>query len=260
MSVADKNYLVTGAGSGIGAAVCKRLSREGAGVAAVDIDGAAAARTIAELATPAISIAADVTSPDETEQLLKTVAADLGPLAGAHLNAGVLGLPRTLADTDPDNYAREMHVNAWGVFLGLSAVIRELQTQGTGGSIVVTASTAGLSANQGLSSYTASKHAAVGLARAAALDHAKDRIRVNAICPGEVETPMLQHGVELFAKNADDEQRVRTAMADRIPLRRAAQPAEIASAVHFLLSDEASYITGTALVVDGGLTTGRFAP
>jgi NAD(P)-dependent dehydrogenase (short-subunit alcohol dehydrogenase family) len=256
--IAGKTFIVTGAGSGIGEAVCLLLSDRGASVAAVDLDAETAKRTTAKLPGPAVAIAADVTTPEGTAAYIAASAEALGDIDGVHLNAGVLGTPMPLADTEPTDYDWEMGVNAKGVYLGLRGAIRRMRTQGRRGSIVVTASTAGLGGSQSLGIYSASKHAAVGLVRAAALDHAADGIRVNAICPGEVDTPMLQRAIDTFSPTPGEREATRDAIAMRIPAGRVADPGELALAAVWLLSEDSTYVTGTTLVVDGGLTAGRF--
>jgi NAD(P)-dependent dehydrogenase (short-subunit alcohol dehydrogenase family) len=256
--IAGRNFIVTGGGSGIGAASCARLSTLGANVAVVDINLEAAQRTVDSLEGRAVAIAGDVTSPEGTQGYLDAAWDAFGQIHGAHLNAGVLGKPNPLADTQSHEYDWEMAVNAKGVYLGINGAIRKLRADGTHGSIVVTASTAGLGGSQTLGIYSASKHAAVALVRAAALDHAADGIRINAICPGEVDTPMLQHAIEEFSTTPAEVETTRSIVAGRIPLGRVAQPIELATAASWLLSDDASYVTGATLVVDGGLTAGRY--
>lgn len=260
LGLASRSFIVTGAGSGIGAAVSRRLSAAGANVVLVDLNGEAAERTASTLSGPGVAVPADVTTPDGTDGYLEAGWEAFGRIDGLHLNAGVLSTPAPIADTDPADYDWEMGVNAKGVYLGLRGAIRRLRDQGSGGAIVVTASTAGLGGSQGLSIYTASKHAAVGLVRSAAIDHCRDGIRVNAICPGEVDTPMLAGAIKAFSPTAEHEAAVRASVVERLPLGRIADPRELAEAAVWLLSDQASYVTGATLVVDGGLTAGRFTP
>lgn len=256
--IAGNNFIVTGAASGIGAAVCSLLSDLGACIAVVDIDRDAAERTAASLPGRAVPVEADVTSVEGTDAYLAASSDAFGDIHGVHLNAGVLGKPTPLADTEPADYDWEMAVNARGVYLGLRGAIRRMRDQESGGSIVVTASTAGLVGSQALGIYSTSKHAAVGLVRTAAIDHAADGVRVNAICPGEVDTPMLRDAIEQFSPSVSEEDATRRKVASRIPVERLADPSELAAAVAWLLSRESSYVTGAALVVDGGLTAGRF--
>lgn len=252
---------MTGAGSGIGAAMCAGLSSLGARVAAVDIDADSVRRTAEANATGSVvAVTADVSTAEGTEDFIAQSADALGEIHGVHLNAGVLGRPNPLAETTPEEYDWEMSVNARGVYLGLRGAISHLQAQGSGGSIVVTASTAGLVGSHTLGIYSASKHAAVGLVRSAALDYSADGIRVNAICPGEVNTPMLQHAIEGFSSSPGEVEATRAKVASKIPIERVAHPAELAEAAIWLLSPESSYVTGATLVVDGALTAGRFTP
>jgi NAD(P)-dependent dehydrogenase (short-subunit alcohol dehydrogenase family) len=245
---------ITGAASGIGEACAELLSAGGARVAVVDRDEAGADRVVGKLSGEAIAVIADVSTVEGVGTYVDACVERWGRLDGVHLNAGIAGPIAPFAESDADQYDALMAINARGVYLGLRAAIRQMIAQGTGGSIVVTASTAGLSAAPSMGLYSTSKHAAVGLVKAAAIDHAADGIRVNAICPGEVDTPMLREGVRGAA--ADDMQ-VEGMLADmtgRIPMGRLALPAEPARAAAWLLSDASSYVTGTVLVVDGGLS------
>ena len=260
LGIAGRNFIVTGAGSGIGAAVARRLSDAEANVVVVDLDAEAAQRTAASLPNAAHAVGADVTTLDGTAAYLDAARDVFGRLDGVHLNAGVLSTPTPIADSDPADYDREMGVNAKGVYLGLRGAIRRMRAEGSGGAIVVTASTAGLGGSQGLSIYTASKHAAVGLVRSASIDHVRDGIRINAICPGEVDTPMLDRAIKDFSPSQEQEAQTRMSVAERLPIGRIADPSELAQAAAWLLSDQASYVTGATLVVDGGLTAGRFSP
>jgi NAD(P)-dependent dehydrogenase (short-subunit alcohol dehydrogenase family) len=249
---------VTGAASGIGEACATHLSAGGARVALVDRDEAGLDRVAGNLSGEAVAVIADVSTADGVQAYVGACVERWGQLDGVHLNAGIAGPIAPFAETDVDQYDAIMAINARGVYLGLRAAIRQMIAQETGGSIVVTASTAGLSGAPSMGLYSASKHAAVGLVKAAAIDHAADRIRVNAICPGEVDTPMLREGVRRAA--ADDAQMagMLADMTARIPTGRLALPAEPARAAAWLLSDESSYVTGAVLVVDGGLSIGGY--
>lgn len=252
-------YVVTGAGSGIGAAVAVRLSSNGAHVVLVDRDVVRASEVVhANSLENCTVVKADVSDKQETANYIARAADVAGQIDGIHLNAGYYSPVGSLADTDLASYELHMATNARGVFLGIRAAVRQFRRQGCGGSILVTASTAGLSGSQGAASYCAAKHAAVGLVRAAALDHAHEGIRVNAICPGEVDTSMLRS-----ALGVESDVTLSTAasqLASRIPLGRIGAAAELARAAAWLLGPESSYVTGTTLTVDGGLTAGRFVP
>ena len=252
--VQGKAIIVTGAGGGIGSAVCALLLKRGAKVIGVDIDSQSN-RTVAERLESTgqyEAVLGDTSSESSTEAFVDRCFARFGAVDGVHLNAGVIGSYSSITDMSVEDFDRESAINFRGAFLGIRAAARRMVG---GGSIVVTASTAGMSGNQGLAAYTGTKHAAIGLVRAAALDLAGDGIRVNAVCPGETDTPMLRRAVS--GPGGDE---MLSQFASRIPLGRFADPREIAEAVVWLLGDRSSYVTGSALVVDGGLTAGRFAP
>ncbi len=250
---------VTGAASGIGEACAERLSAGGARVAVVDRDEAGAARVVGKLPGDAIAVVADVSTTDGVQAYVHACVERWGKLDGVHLNAGIAGPVAPFAETDADQYDAIMAINARGVYLGLRATVRQMIAQGTGGSIVVTASTAGLSGTPSMGLYSASKHAAVGLVKAAAIDHATDGIRVNAICPGEVDTPMLRDGVRRAAADDAHLEQMLADMTGQIPMGRLALPVEPARAAAWLLSDDSSYVTGTVVIVDGGLSIGGYS-
>lgn len=239
-----KAILVTGAASGIGRATARLLAREGARVACADLADCA---EVAH-ATGGVAIRADVSDPASVEAMVEATVAAFGRLDGAFNNAGIAsdGVAaggEKLADVTDGQWAKITAVNLTGVFLCLRAEIRRMRGSG-GGSIVNTASIAGLVAIPGAGAYVAAKHGVVGLTRAAAWDHAGDNVRVNAVCPGYVDTPLAHRGIE----------RRREAILSRNPMRRLGTVDEIAEAVCWLLSDRAGYVTGMALGVDGGHT------
>lgn len=244
MTLAGKAILVTGAASGIGRAAALLFAREGARVACADLADAS------EVAREAggVAIRADVSDASSVAAMVEAAVAAFGRLDGAFNNAGVAsdGVAaggERLADVTDGQWARLVAVNLTGVFLCLRAEIRRMRGSG-GGAIVNTASIAGLVAIPGASAYVAAKHGVVGLTRAAAWDHAADNIRVNAVCPGYVDTPLAHRGIE----------RRREAILARNPMRRLGTPDEVAEAACWLLGDRAGYVTGMALGVDGGHT------
>jgi NAD(P)-dependent dehydrogenase (short-subunit alcohol dehydrogenase family) len=237
--------VVTGGASGIGRAIVERFHTEGACVVVADISGeeVAVARALGERA---LAVHADVRSSTEVQAMY---AAALGRFGGIDIvcnNAGIDGAIRPLADVEEDHYERIMAINLRGVFLGIKYAIPLLRQRG-GGSIINIASTAGITASPGLGVYGASKAGVIQLARSAAVEYAHDRIRVNAICPAMIETPLVAH---LLRTNPQDAARVLAVT----PLGRIGQPREVADVALFLASDESSYVTGVALPVDGAYT------
>jgi NAD(P)-dependent dehydrogenase (short-subunit alcohol dehydrogenase family) len=244
-----KVALVTGGGSGIGRAICERFAREGARVAVSDWRREAAEETVAHIVAEggtAVSTSGDVASPDDAARMVSETVAAFGRLDVLVANAG-RALVATATETTPEQWDRTIGTNLTGCFLLARAAIPHLITAG-GGSIVLTASQLAFVGAERFAAYAASKGGVLNLARALALDHARDKIRVNALCPGAVETPLL---LNQFA-GQDGPQGSLDDLVALHPLGRLGQPEEIAAAALFLASDEASFVTGSALVVDGG--------
>jgi len=229
--------LVTGGASGIGAATVRQLREAGWQVAVADLDVTSAD---ADLAAEA-----DVTDPAAVSALVAGVVAELGRLDAAVNAAGVSGTYGSIVDQSVDEWRRVLDVNLTSVFLCLQAELRQMLAQDPrGGAIVNVASAAGSMGVPGLAHYSASKHGVIGLTKTAALEVARKGIRVNAVLPGTVRTPMLQR----FAGGDDGVDQ----MGKMSPLGRAAEPDEIASLITYLCTPAASYITGTTLPADGG--------
>ena len=241
--VAGKVALITGAARGMGAAHARALAREGANVAIVDIAAEAGEQLAAELGRAGAEASYhdhDVTDAGAWTELVAAVEQRHGPIGVLVNNAGVQ-VRSVGIEADDDEWAKVTGINQRGVFLGMRAVIPSMVQSG-GGSIVNVASVAALVGMTGSIPYQASKAAVLGLTRGAAVSYGRDRIRVNAICPGLVVTGMTQSAsVEAVE-----------ALKAKIPLGRDGQPDEISAAVVFLASDESSYITGVALPIDGG--------
>jgi NAD(P)-dependent dehydrogenase (short-subunit alcohol dehydrogenase family) len=244
-----KVMLVTGGASGIGRATCLALAREGAQVVVADVDESGGEETvgfITQKGGQATFIRADITDRDQVEALIQGVVDAYGRLDGAFNNAGVEGRIADTIECSDENFDRTIDVNVKGVWLCMRAELRQMRKQGNGGAIVNTSSVAGLVGFEGLPAYVASKHAVIGLTKTAALEFAKEKIRVNAVCPGAIDTPMMDRLI-------GGQEESRQAFVAKEPIGRFAQPGEIGEAVAWLLSDAASFVTGVAMPVDGGM-------
>jgi len=242
--------LVTGGASGIGRATVDRLATNGAHVVVADMQTELATQAVAEVTDAGGSAEVcelDVADHGAVAAAVAAIAAEHGRLDGAFNNAGIGGPTAKVLDIDPAEWARVLSVNLTGVFNCVQAEIAQMIKQESGGSIVNTASIGGVVALPRAAAYTAAKHGVVGLTRTAAIDYGSRNIRVNAVCPGFVDTPMLDAGAA-----ATDEMRDRLTAA--VPIRRVAGPQEIADVVAWLLSAQSSYVTGVAMPVDGGFT------
>src|SRR5262245_58359180 len=248
----DRVAVVTGAGSGIGLASARRLAVEGARVVAVDIDESAGKAAAEE--TGGRFVAADVACEEEVRALFDHVAGEFGRIDIAFNNAGIAPPDDdSILTTGLDAWRRVQEVNLTSVYLCCKHVIPHMQRQG-GGSIINTASfVAVLGAATSQISYTASKGGVLAMSRELGVQFAREGIRVNALCPGPVNTPLLR---ELFA--ADPERAARRLV--HVPLGRFAEPEEIAAAVAFLASDDASFITASTFLVDGGISSAYVTP
>lgn len=243
MRLKDRVAIVTGGGSGFGAAICRRFVEEGAKVVVVDCrreGGDAVARE-----TGAVFVQADVASEADTRRMIATAVERFGRLDILVNNAGAPQAPTPITDTDEHDFDRLMAVNAKAIALAAKHAVPILRRQG-GGVILNTVSVAAIRPRPNLAAYNASKGAALVLSKSLAIELAPDRIRVNAVCPGPGDTPMLA----TFVGGESDAHRA--AFLQSIPLGRLCAPADVASTMVFLASDEASFITGAVIEVDGG--------
>jgi NAD(P)-dependent dehydrogenase (short-subunit alcohol dehydrogenase family) len=244
----DRSVLVTGAGSGIGRATAQLFAAEGAHVVAVDQNEADAEKTvdlINEAGGDALAIAVDVSREADCRDMVERTVAAYGKLNIAFNNAGVGASGFAVADEEEIAFSRVIDVNLKGVFLSMKYEIPAMLAAG-GGAIVNTASVAGLVGERGIGAYAASKHGVVGITRTAALDYIGRGIRINAVCPGATRTRILADWFQ--------DPKVEQFILSRHPIGRIAEPEEIGRAVLFLASDDASFVVGQALAVDGGLT------
>jgi NAD(P)-dependent dehydrogenase (short-subunit alcohol dehydrogenase family) len=251
MRLKDKVALITGAASGIGQASALKFAREGAKVVAADVqveENEGTVRTIIAEGGTATSVQADVTKAESIRNMVRTTVETYGRLDILFNNAGI-GIRGTILDIDEESFDRIFAVNVKGVFLGCKEAIPVMQSQG-GGVILNTASQLGLVGAEASAVYPATKGAIVQLTRCLALDHAADGIRVNSLCPGPIDTPLARSARE---QTGDPVAALQTRLAS-IPLSRIGSPQEMADVAAFLCSDEASFITGAAILADGGWT------
>lgn len=258
MKLKDKTAIITGAASGIGKATAINFAREGAKVMCADVnaDGAeATARQIADTGGEAASVRADVSKEADVERMIGETVSRWGRLDTLYNNAGIgYGMPVT--QIPAEEWDRLMGVNLRGVFLGCKHAIPQMLKNG-GGAIVSTASDAGLRGQAMLSAYCASKGGVVLLTKSLAVEWAEQGIRVNCVCPGVIRTPILDPFLaQAQATTGTSVDELWKRMGEAHPMGRVGQPEEVAKAVTFLASDEASFITGVALPVDGGLEAG----
>lgn len=240
----NKLALVTGGASGIGEALVHILVEEGSRVVIVDMNQERGMALAQQLGSQTLFIACDVSSRAAVETMVDNAVGALGGLDLVFNNAGIGTLPDDAVDFSPELWERVIAVDLHSVYYTCRATIPHLRAKG-GGAIVNTASISGLGGDYGFNAYNAAKGAVVNYTRTLALDHVQDKIRVNAVCPGFVETPLT---AITGAMGVHDE------WVRGIPMGRGAQPREIANVLAFVASDDASFMTGSAVVVDGGVT------
>ncbi len=244
----NKVVIVTGASRGIGAAATRHFALEGAAVVLAARSEETLKRIAAEIVDKggrALAVSTDVGDPESVARLVEQTLHAFGRLDAAFNNAGEGHYPSALADVPVEAFDRAVRVNLRGVFLAMKYEIPAMLVAG-GGAIVNMASTAGLNGVQGIAGYVAGKHGIVGLSKTAALDYAQKHIRVNVVAPGPILTERIG--------SLSDEQRLPIAYA--VPMRRIGLPEEVAATVAWLLSDEAAFITGAVIPIDGGRLSG----
>ena len=248
-----KVAVVTGAAGVIGSATAQLLAERGARIVAVDRKAADLKAAMADLpaSADALAVTADVTGEDEVADYVRAAIEKFGVIDVFYNNAGIEGDIAPITKYSLATFRKVLDVNVVGVFLGLKHVLPVMLKQNRG-SIINTASIAGLIGSPDIAVYSASKHAVIGLTKSAALECAGSAVRVNCVCPGQIDSRMLSAIVE--GRNPGNTPVPTERIVDRTPARRLGQASEVASIVAFLASDEASYVSGSAYTVDGGRT------
>ena len=243
-----RTALVTGAGRGIGRASALAFAAAGAAVVVVDIDEAGGKETVGQIADnggEATYVAADLTRADDVVTMVERALSTYGRLDCAHNNAGILGAASVLHRYDDEEWHKVVAVNQTAVYLCMKHEIAAFLAAGTPGAIVNTASYAALVAVPFAAAYVATKHAVVGLTKAAAVEYGRKGVRVNAVCPGTVRTDMT-------VERIGGDEKMEQAMYATTPMHRLADPEEIAAAAVWLCTDAASFVNGHTMSVDGG--------
>jgi NAD(P)-dependent dehydrogenase (short-subunit alcohol dehydrogenase family) len=251
--IAGKVAVVTGAASGIGEATARRLVAEGAQVVCVDWNGDGVEAVAESLGDAAVAVQADVSKEEDIDRYMQVALEKLGRVDLAHLNAGISGPFAPFMDVTTPQFDEVISVNLRSVFIGLREALRQMQKQGGGGAIVTTSSLAGLRAGEALIPYIAAKHGVVGLTKAAAVAGGPFGVRANAICPGIIETGLMVP----FREAVGNDEEIMEGFRALIPLKRFGDASEAGGLVAYLLSDDASYVTGQAIAIDGGVISGN---
>lgn len=244
--ISETVTIVTGAGSGIGRSAALRFAEEGSSVVAADVDVEGGEETVNEIksrGSEAIFVETDVSDWKDVQTMVETAVEEYGGLDYAFNNAGIEGETEVASDQPLENWDQVIGVNLKGVFLGMKAQLPAMLESG-GGAIVNNASIAGVVGFPEMTPYVASKHGVLGLTKTAALEYSQQGVRVNAICPGVIDTPMLERSSE--ASGTVDQAIAAT------PIGRLGEPEEIGDVAVWLCSEDASFVTGETMVVDGG--------
>lgn len=247
LEFSKKVVLVTGASSGIGKATALAFANSGADVVVADVQSDSGLQTVQQienLGRRSIFVKCDVSKESDVVEMIKKAISVFGRLDCAFNNAGIEGEQAFTADCSLENWVRVIDINLRGVWLCMKYELKQMLKQGEG-SIVNCSSIAGLIGFPGIPAYVASKHGVIGLTKTAALEYAKTKIRINAVCPGVIATPMIERFVH-------GEAQIQKQLVEGEPVGRVGKPEEIANAVTWLCSDKASFVTGHPLVVDGG--------
>jgi NAD(P)-dependent dehydrogenase (short-subunit alcohol dehydrogenase family) len=245
----NKVALITGAASGLGLATAKAFAEAGAAVVLADWDEKevkAAAQGLADQGHETLAVRCDVSDDEQVEAMVNVAVATFGRLDAAYNNAGVQGVLAETADSPRDDYDRVMGVNLRGVWSCMKFELQQMREQGSG-AIVNCSSLGGLVGGNQRGTYHAAKHGVIGFTKSAALEYATQGIRVNAVCPGMIHTPMFD---KMIAEGQGDE--LNAMLKANVPMGRMGRPEEIADAVLWLCSSAASYVTGQSISVDGG--------
>lgn len=251
--IEGKVAVITGGAGGIAEAVGARLVTEGAKVVLVDIDDEAVSAVAERLGSGTIGVTADVSTEEGVASYVQAALDEHGRIDLFFNNAGIEGHTAPIVDADLAWFDQVIAVNLRGVYIGLQQVLRVMRDQGDGGVIVNTSSVAGLRGFPGLTPYTASKHGVMGLTKCAAIEAAEFGVRVTAVNPGPIDTGMMDR-IETGMSEGGDKDAVHAQFEGLSPMGRYGTPEEVANLVVWLLSDEASYCSGTPNIVDGGLT------
>jgi len=252
----NKVALITGGGSGIGMETCMEFARAGAKVAVVDINREKGEETVSQIRDSggdAMFISADVSQTADVERYVRETVARFKRIDSFFNNAGIAGAIAHIHEYPEAEFDRVIDINVKGVFLGLKYVLPVMIKQKSG-SVINMSSTSGIKGYPGLAAYTASKHAVIGLTRVAAGEVAKNNIRVNAICPGPVNTNLLASSIDTKIPNKKKLQRLKQVSNINTPFGRFAEVDEVAKVVLFLASEHAGFLNGVALPIDAGIT------